>query len=105
MSGYEPNRRHNERIYCADDYFFSPIEKDKKVNCTLKNISATGACITTEYPIEPDQYLTLHLCRDKDIPLDAIVVWKDDNDYGLSFSLDSQEQFENISYIMNNNIR
>ncbi len=102
MSGYQPERRENKRIDCSDNYFFSPKEKGVKVNCSLKNISVTGACIKTDYPIENNDYLTLHLCREKDIPLHAKVVWKEEDMYGLSFLLDTQEEFENISYIINN---
>ncbi|MFW5808220.1 MAG: PilZ domain-containing protein [Spirochaetota bacterium] len=104
MSGYQIDRRENDRIDCADDYFLSPKEKGVKVRCILNNISVTGACIRTDYPIEPDEYLTLHLCREKDIPLHAKVVWKEEDKFGLSFLLDTQQEFENISYIINNRI-
>lgn len=104
MSGYTPDRRINERIECYDDYFFSPKEKGVKVNCLLKNISVTGACIKTTYPIETNDFLTLHLCREKDIALHAKVVWKDNDMFGLSFLLDTQEEFKNISYVINNRI-
>lgn len=102
MTTHQYDRRRKERVACAENYFFSPKEKGVKVQCQLKNLSVTGACITTDYPVETDEHLTLHLCRDKDIPLHAKVVWQDKHDYGLLFLLDTQQEFENISYIMNN---
>lgn len=102
MSAYEPERRGGSRSYCDEDYFFSSNNRDSKIQCRLKNISPTGACILTEHPIRVDETIVLHLCRDRDVPLDSKVVWKEGDEYGLLFLLDSIESFENISYIINN---
>ena len=50
------------------------------------------------------QEIELHVCRSKDLPLKAQVVWIKGQEYGVSFLLDTTEAFANISYIMNNEI-
>lgn len=95
-------RRTEERIVCGGDYIVYGKAAENRIECELHNISVTGACVSTEHTLEKDEKIVLHLCKGSDIPLDAKVVWRDDRKYGLVFMLDTSEDFEHISYIMNN---
>jgi hypothetical protein len=97
------DRRKYPRIdHCGDYYIAQDIRQ--KVICELRNISVTGACIISDVVLKQDEFIELHVCRSRDIPLRAQVVWIRDNEYGISFLLDTKESFDNISYIMNNEI-
>jgi len=96
-------RRRSPRLDHCGDYFLYPGTRDA-VPCELRNISVTGACITAESALRLDQIVELHICRTKDLPLRCQVVWVRAKEFGLSFMLDTPESFNNISYIMNNEI-
>lgn len=95
-------KRKNKRISISEEYFYYPKEENKKINCRLKNISITGACITSDEKINTDEIIYLHIRGTNDIALKSKTVWKIDNQYGLQFLLDTSSEFEKISYIMNN---
>jgi hypothetical protein len=95
-------RRKDRRIDLSGDYYFYPNNKEKKVLCSLMNLSATGACIISSESLEKKAVVFLHIKADKNIILKSEVVWKLENQYGLRFNLDTSDDFENISYIMNN---
>ncbi|HRX16252.1 MAG TPA: PilZ domain-containing protein [Spirochaetota bacterium] len=95
-------RRAGDRHDCNGDYFFSPDSRNQKYSCLLKNVSVTGACILTEFPLKNDDQITLHVCLGKDIELKSSVVWKKNDLYGLLFELETPEAFDNISYLINN---
>jgi hypothetical protein len=96
-------RRNNPRIEKCGDYFLYPKTREE-VPCVLKNISVTGACIFPSRPLQMDQVVELHICRTRDLSLKSQVVWENSGEYGLSFLLDSPEDFNNISFIMNNEL-
>lgn len=96
------DRRKDERIICNYDYIHTARSLNADFECKLKNISITGACIMTDAPLLLNESIVLHICRDKDIPMNGKIVWEKDGTFGISFNLDSSESFENISYIMNN---
>jgi hypothetical protein len=95
------DRRLHTRIDHCGDYYIA-TGKIGKVGCELRNISPTGACIISGIGLNKGQEIELHICRNKDIPLRAQVVWIKDKEYGVSFLLDTAESFNNISYIINN---
>ena len=94
-------RRENERISLSRDYFFFPGKEKKKIECMLKNVSITGACIFSKVNIKKDDIIYLHIRGSKEIVLKSKVVWKIGDQYGLLFILDTSQDFDNISYIMN----
>ncbi len=94
-------KRKNKRIKISGDYFYYPGEKNKKINCKLNNISVTGACITSAEDIKSEEIIFLHIRGANDKVLKSKTVWKIDNQYGLQFLLDTNNEFEKISYIMN----
>ncbi len=95
-------RRGGERVSCQGDYIAYGKSSRKKIDCELKNISVTGACVETAHPLKEKETIVLHLCKGGDITLSARVVWRQNNKYGLVFLLDTPEEFEHISYVMNN---
>lgn len=98
-------RRKSTRISIVGDYFYYPGRETKKINCSINNISATGACISSGNIIKNNEIIFLHIKGTKNIVLKSKTVWKIDDQYGLLFLLDTTEEFENISYIMNNVIK
>lgn len=94
-------RRQNERFESTGDYYYYQGFESSKINCRLKNISATGACIDSDEIIKIDDIIFLHIRGTKNIEIKTKAVWKIENLYGLMFLLDSSSEFENISYIMN----
>lgn len=94
-------KRKSKRIKISEDYFYYPREKNKKINCKLNNISVTGACITSTENIKREEIIFLHIRGANDKLLKSKTVWKIDNQYGLQFLLDTNKEFEKISYIMN----
>jgi hypothetical protein len=100
--GTGKERRRSARVPVEGDYFCYPSDMKKRYSCTLKNISATGACITTPRALEREDVVFLHVQgRERDL-LKSRVVWRMDADYGLLFFLESASDFEAISFIMNN---
>ncbi len=100
--------RKNKRIEISGDYFYYPLNKKKKINCKLNNISVTGACILSEENIKKEDIIFLHIHdtdETSDIALKSKAVWKIDNQYGLQFLLDTSQEFEKISCIMNKIMR
>lgn len=96
-------RRESPRIDRCGDYFLLPATREE-VPCVLKNISVTGACIFSSEPLKMDEVVVLHVCRSKDFSLKSQVVWEHCGEYGLSFLLDTAEDFNAISFIMNNEL-
>lgn len=94
-------RRTSPRIEKCGDYFMLPATREE-VPCVLKNISVTGACIFSSEPLQLNEMVVLHVCRAKDLSLKSQVVWEKCGEYGLSFLLDTPEDFSAISFIMNN---
>jgi hypothetical protein len=97
------DRRKNPRIDHCGDYYIAPTTHER-VTCLLQNISVTGACISSDILLKMGQEIELHVCRSRDLPLKAQVVWIKGQEYGVSFLLDTTEAFANISYIINNEI-
>jgi hypothetical protein len=95
-------RRSSKRFPCSYNYISTSSTLGRKIACTLHNISVTGACIISDTPLQTDELITLHVCDEKDIPFRAKVVWQRFKTYGLLFLLESSEDFDNISYVMNN---
>lgn len=102
MEKNSERRQHKRIIHCGDYYVASG--RTGKVTCELRNISPTGACILSNARLNKGQEIELHICRNKDLPLRAQVVWINEKEYGVSFLLDTVESFDNISYIINNEI-
>ncbi len=97
--------RKSQRINISEEYFFYPQKEKKKINCKINNISVTGACITSDEKIENDEVIFLHIRGTNNMALKSKTVWKINNQYGLQFFLDTNSEFEKISYIMNNLIK
>lgn len=95
-------RRLSKRFDVSGDYLFYPEKTNNRIICKLDNISITGACILTEAKIKIDDVIQLHIRGAQDKFLKSKVVWKIDNQFGLLFMLDTEEEFNNISFIMNN---
>ncbi|MCP4134969.1 MAG: PilZ domain-containing protein [bacterium] len=95
-------RRRDERVDLNKDYYYLPGDSNHEHECVVKNISITGACITAHDKLNADEILFLNIRASKEIVLKAKVVWRTDAEYGLLFLLDTSEEFENISFIMNN---
>jgi c-di-GMP-binding flagellar brake protein YcgR len=95
-------KRKSKRVNIFEDYFYYPKNKNKKINCKLNNISVTGACITSNKKIAKEDIIYFNIRGTKDMALKSKAVWKIDNQYGIQFILDSNEEFEIISHIMNN---
>jgi hypothetical protein len=98
-------KRKSKRVNISEDYFYYPINKEKKINCKLNNISVTGACITSNEEIKNEDIIYFNIRGTKDMALKSKAVWKIDNQYGIQFILDTNKEFEIISYIMNNIIK
>lgn len=94
-------RRRQSRRHFKGEYFYSSASAGSKIDCTLKNISPTGACIDTEAPLVNGEMIYLHILRDKDVTIKSEVVWKKENVYGVLFHLNTSEDLANISYILN----
>ncbi len=94
-------RRRNRRKDIIGDYFYYQGNKDKKIKCKLKNMSATGACIASDEKINEDDIIFLHIQGTDNVEIKSKAVWKIDDQYGLVFLLDTNKEFEKISYIMN----
>ncbi|MFH0975218.1 MAG: PilZ domain-containing protein [Spirochaetota bacterium] len=95
-------QRKNSRIKVSGDFYYYPNRKKKKIKCKLDNISVTGACITTDEKIEKEDIIYLQINGFNNKALKSKAVWKIDNQYGIQFFLDSNNEFETISHVMNN---
>ena len=95
-------RRKKSRYACEGDYYFHPGIRGKVYSCTLKNISVTGACIETIESLLKDQIIYLHVNTMDDSVLKSRVVWHMGEQYGLLFLLETSQDFDTISYIINN---
>ena len=96
------NKRQSERIEIFRSYFFICKKENNKHNCFVKNISITGACITSPKKIASKDMIYLHLVSEKDTVLKAEVAWNIDSEYGIRFLLEDNIDFEKISFVMNN---
>lgn len=96
-----PERRKGKRIGLTGDYFFTPDNREIRMICAVKNLSVTGACISSVHELAHGQVIYIHIRGKKDIILKAKVAWKLDTQYGLSFLLETSQDFTNISYIVN----
>ena len=96
------DKRQNGRIECSGEYLYSTHTAGNRVECSLKNISVTGACISTGALLDNQEKVILHICRGKDMSFSGKVVWRNKDTYGISFDMDSEEEFSDISFIMNN---
>jgi hypothetical protein len=94
--------RKNSRLYITENYFYYSADKKEKTNCILNNISITGACITSYKSIKLEEIIFLHFNNLNNIAVKSQTVWKNENQYGLQFLLDTNLEFENISIVMNN---
>ncbi|HOF34192.1 MAG TPA: PilZ domain-containing protein [Spirochaetota bacterium] len=99
MNGEE--KRSSSRYYSDGDFIHTSRTASGSVSCVLKNISATGACILADIPIEIGEKVFLHVNRGEATSLRGKVVWQNDNEYGIEFLLESSDDFEQISNIVN----
>jgi len=93
-------KRGAQRYNCLTDYYYSAKSAGERIDCVLKNISATGACIHTDAPLSVGEPILLHICRSTDAAFKATIVWKRENSYGVTLAVDTPEDLENISRIM-----
>jgi len=96
------DRRNSERINARNDYICFPGKNNEKISCTLKNISSSGACLVSDIHLKNNEIIFLTISGSKDVILKSKVLWKIKNEYGLLFILNSSQDFENISHVMNN---
>ena len=94
-------RRKTVRVDLSGDYFFYPGKKNRKIKCIVKNVSATGACIISDDVLHNEDIIFLGIRGDSEVVLKSKAVWKIENQYGLLFLLETEEEFASISYIMN----
>ena len=94
-------RRNNKRYDISGDYYYYQGFEDEKINCNLKNISATGACISSDKIINIDDVVYLNIRGTEGLEIKAKAVWQIENQYGLQFLLDSSKEFDNVAYVMN----
>lgn len=102
MKKSKNERRKAERIHVVRDYCYYPGEKRKKFPCTAMNISVTGVCIESGKKLTQDDIVFIHIECGKDVAFKSVVVWEMSGTYGLRFMLETNEDFDNISYVMNN---
>ena len=93
--------RENLRYETLGDYFYSGASAGAKIACELKNISATGACITSDAPLVIGESIFLHVCREVDFGFKAKIVWKRENSYGVLLDLETEEDFYRIIDVIN----
>lgn len=94
-------RRKDKRVSLNKDYCFYPEDRKHRFNCMTNNISVTGACIQSERKLKIDDVVYIHIESDKDTQFKSKVVWEIEDTYGLQFLLETNTDFDNISYIMN----
>lgn len=96
------DRRKDERFLLGGDYYYYPGNSKDKFDCMVKNISVTGSCIVSGNAIVKNEIIFLHIGCGRNIELKSQVMWKQDSRYGLMFLLENSDDFDNISYIINN---
>ncbi len=95
-------RRKNPRFIVEGDYYYYPGIAGKHFKYSLRNVSVTGACIWTGEKLSDGDVILLHFMGPREAVLKSRVVWGSNNNYGLVFFLDTSEDFDTISYVMNN---
>jgi hypothetical protein len=95
-------RRKTCRYIVDRDYFYLPGDKKKHHRCSVKNISATGACIASARELNEHDILYLHITGPRISLVKSEVVWRRGSIYGILFHLETTEDLDSISYIMNN---
>lgn len=95
-------RRKNPRVRSEGDFYCLPSDARRKVRCSLKNISVTGACIASKGRLATGEIIFLYLESGAGRALASRVVWKIAGEYGVEFLLDTGEEFETISRVINN---
>lgn len=96
------DRREHQRENCGSNYIVTYRTDNVKIECGLNNLSITGACIESSFNLTNGEKIILHICDKRDTPVKGTVVWTNGDVYGIQFELNSSEEFENISFIMNN---
>jgi hypothetical protein len=95
-------RRQHDRVDVEQNYFCLPDNMKRKIRCNLKNISVTGACISSRKMLNKDDVVLLHVKGLRNSYLKSRVVWKIEDNYGLLFFLETSQDFSSISFIINN---
>lgn len=95
-------RRKSNRLAVNRDYYIIPGDGNMRHRCTVKNISVTGACISSARLLAEKDVIHLHITGPRDSVFRSEVVWKREGEYGILFLLDTPSDFDTISYIMNN---
>lgn len=95
-------RRRSNRLAVDRDYYIIPGSGSRRHRCTVKNISVTGACISSIKLLEKGNIIYLHITGPRDSLFKSEVVWSREGVYGILFHLDAAADFDNISFIMNN---
>jgi len=97
-----PERRKSNRIAVDRDYYLIPGDGKTRHRCTVKNISVTGACISSTRLLAAKDIIYLHITGPRDSVVKSEVVWNSGGMYGILFLLDTPSDFDTISFIMNN---
>lgn len=84
------------------DFYCLSEQMSRRVMCTLKNVSVTGACIVSGGSLGTGDIISLYLESGAGRALKSRVVWKVSGEYGVEFLLETGEEFETISRIINN---
>ncbi len=95
-------RRKNPRTPGRGDFYSLSSDARRTVRCLLKNISVTGACIVSDGPLDAGDIIALYLESGAGRALKSRVVWRVAGEYGVEFLLESVEEFETISRVINN---
>ncbi len=95
-------RRKSRRIGAGGDFYCLPSRMSRRVMCTLKNLSITGACIVSGGSLATGDIISLYLESGGGGALQSRVVWRLAGEYGVEFLLESGEEFETISRVINN---
>ena len=83
------------------DYYLLKKDMDKIHSCKVKNISGTGVCIISLDDIKNNEIIFLYIHGNKENAIKSKVVWRMEEQYGLQFVLDSNNDFKSVSYVMN----
>ncbi len=95
-------RRLSPRFEIGRDYYFFPGHAGTRHTCRVNNISATGACISSETILHKADIILLHIAGISETAFKSEVLWSVEGMYGILFYLDTAEDLENISFVMNN---
>ena len=95
-------RRKSRRMEAGGDFYRLPARMSRRVRCTLKNLSVTGACIVSRGSLATGDLIALYLESGAGGALRSRVVWSLAGEYGVEFLLENGEEFETISRIINN---